>query len=81
MSLWLQKYNDFLNKQKKKGKKLQKDARRDIGSRGELLRLLFELEGGEDGQVVADASLIDGTKVGTMWFVPSVGGIWFREEG
>ena len=41
----------------------------------------FHLKDRDDGKVVADASLVDGAKVGAMGFDVSVSGVRFCEEG
>lgn len=44
------------------------------------LKLFFDLERGDDGQVVTDASLIDGSLVGAVGFIAAVCGVAFEEE-
>ena len=42
---------------------------------------LFQLEGADYGQMVADATLINSTKIGAIGFVSSVCGIMLKKEG
>lgn len=46
-----------------------------------FLQLLLDLEDAYDGQVVADATLIDRTLIGAIGFDVAVSGVWFCEEG
>ena len=42
---------------------------------------LFQLEGADDGQMVADATLISGTEIGAVGFVSAICDITFSEKG
>lgn len=42
---------------------------------------LFQLEGADDGQMVADATLVEGAEVGAIGFHVAVSGVGLSEEG
>ena len=46
-----------------------------------FLQLLLDLEDAHDRQMVADATLIDRTLIGSIGFDVAVSGVWFCEEG